>query len=186
MKHPSTRELFSYWNARRGSHPAPERSEIEPGAIRRILADVFLLGREPGEKTRIRLAGTRVCALFGRELKGVAFIDLWDADSRALIQDGPQHIRAETEGCVGAASARTSGAELIHLELLLLPLRHRGTLDARAIGSLVLLGQESWLGGDHIEAMTLEHCRYVGAMPQVVTSPASVRGGLTVYHGGRR
>jgi len=39
VKHPSVRELYRYWNAQRGLRAAPERSDIEPGAIRRALAD---------------------------------------------------------------------------------------------------------------------------------------------------
>ena len=31
MKHPSNRELFAYWNEKRGPRPAPDRAEIEPG-----------------------------------------------------------------------------------------------------------------------------------------------------------
>src|SRR5882724_4487529 len=73
MKHSSTRELYNYWNLRRGSRAAPERSDIEPGAIRRVLADTFMLSFDPQGGHPFRIAGTRVCALFGRELKGNAF-----------------------------------------------------------------------------------------------------------------
>src|SRR6202008_4456889 len=43
MKPPSNRELFEYWNLRRGERLAPERGDIEPGAIRSILGDTFVL-----------------------------------------------------------------------------------------------------------------------------------------------
>src|SRR4051812_35751029 len=43
MKHPSVRELYHYWIAQRGLRAAPERSDIEPSAIRRALADTFIL-----------------------------------------------------------------------------------------------------------------------------------------------
>jgi len=43
MKHPSTREFFAYWDDRRGDARAPDRSEIEPGAVRELLADIFVL-----------------------------------------------------------------------------------------------------------------------------------------------
>ena len=70
MKHPSNRQLFEYWTKRRGRRSAPERGEIEPGAIRHVLADTFILAFETGAGHPFRIAGTRVCALFGRELKG--------------------------------------------------------------------------------------------------------------------
>ena len=74
MKHTSTRELFAYWDRRRGRRPAPERGEIEPGPIRRVLGDTFILSFDEPAGHPFRLAGTRVCALFCRELKGEGFV----------------------------------------------------------------------------------------------------------------
>ena len=70
MKHAASRELYAYWEERRGQRPAPERADIEPGAIRQALSDTFILELEAADGHSFRLAGTRVCALFGRELKG--------------------------------------------------------------------------------------------------------------------
>ena len=93
MKHPSIRELFDYWNKRRGGRPAPERGEIEPGAIRHVLADTFILAFDAGAGHPFRIAGTRVCALFGRELKGAAF---WTCGRREPGRGGrPAHHRGQ-------------------------------------------------------------------------------------------
>ena len=70
MKHAASRELYAYWQEKRGARPAPERTDIEPGAIRAVLADAFILALDRGAGHPIRLAGTRMCALFGREIKG--------------------------------------------------------------------------------------------------------------------
>src|SRR5215204_4458470 len=43
MKHATTRMIFGYWDALRGERSAPERGEIEPGEIRHVLADTFVL-----------------------------------------------------------------------------------------------------------------------------------------------
>jgi hypothetical protein len=67
MKHSSIRELFDYWNERRGRRAAPERGDIEPGDIRGVLADTFILAFDAPASHPFRIAGTRVCALFGRE-----------------------------------------------------------------------------------------------------------------------
>ena len=77
MKHPSNRELFEYWNERRGTRPAPERADIEPGAIRHVLGDTFVIEVNRTDNHLFRLAGTRLCALFGRELKAESFTRLW-------------------------------------------------------------------------------------------------------------
>jgi hypothetical protein len=65
MKHPSIRRLFDYWNERRGARLLPRREDIEPEAIRCVLADTFILSFAPTVGHPIRVAGTRVCALFG-------------------------------------------------------------------------------------------------------------------------
>jgi len=75
MKHAASRELYAYWEAKRGTRPAPERAEIEPGAIRGILSDTFILALDRGLGRPVRLAGTRVCALFDREIKGVGLVN---------------------------------------------------------------------------------------------------------------
>jgi hypothetical protein len=77
MKLATTLELFAYWNRARAGKLAPDRADIDPGAIRRALGDTFILAFERPNGHRFRLAGTRVCALFGQELKGQSFLTLW-------------------------------------------------------------------------------------------------------------
>jgi hypothetical protein len=105
MKHPSIRELFDYWNDRRGNRLAPERADIEPGAIRRVLADTFILSCEPHRGHPFRIAGTRVCALFGRELKGKSFLDLWSVARRNDMRTLLAIVAAQSGGMVARASA---------------------------------------------------------------------------------
>jgi hypothetical protein len=85
VKHTSTRLLFDYWNRQRGERSAPTRSEIDPAAIRHVLGDTFMLAADFIDAIRFRLAGTRVCALFGREIKGEGFCALWSGASSAQI-----------------------------------------------------------------------------------------------------
>jgi hypothetical protein len=105
MKHASSLELFAHWQDRRGARMAPERAEIDPGAIRKALGDAFLLGQDGEADPAFRLAGTRVCALFTRELKGEAFIALWQPDDHAAIRDLLAIVADEMVGVVAGASA---------------------------------------------------------------------------------
>ena len=66
--------------------PAPARAEIDPVAIRHALGDTFILAADFAGELRFRLAGTRICALFCRELKGEAFGALWGEASRESIE----------------------------------------------------------------------------------------------------
>src|ERR1700683_1294430 len=122
MKHAASRELYTYWEALRGRRPAPQRAEIEPAAIRQVLSETFIITLDRGAGYPFRLAGTRVCALFGRELKGESFLGLWDEMSRKTVRDLLNLLTSETVGTVAGVTAQSSDGESLDLELLLLPL----------------------------------------------------------------
>jgi len=43
MKHPSSRAFFAYWDKKRGTARAPDRSDIDPAGVRELLGDIFVL-----------------------------------------------------------------------------------------------------------------------------------------------
>jgi len=86
MKHPSSREYFAYWDDKRGAALAPDRSDIEPSALRDLLADIFVLSYDREAGFPFRVAGTRVCALFGRDVKDTSFAALFDTEARREIE----------------------------------------------------------------------------------------------------
>jgi hypothetical protein len=190
MRHPSIRDLFDYWNLRRGRRAAPDRADIEPGPIRRVLADTFILSFDETAGHPFRIAGTRVCAVFGRDLKSEGFLDLWAADSREQMRDLVNVVVTETVGVV--ASAHGSSAGTTHdLELLVLPLTHRGRTNARVLGALAPRDATFWLGTCTLGNLTLGTPRYLGPglepAPKIVPEqPAGrIRHGFIVYDGGQ-
>src|SRR5712691_12419654 len=86
MKHPSSREFFAYWDDKRGGARAPDRSQIEPGAVRELLGDIFVLSYDATSGHPFRVAGTRVCALAGCDLKDRSFSALFAPDARREIE----------------------------------------------------------------------------------------------------
>ena len=83
---------------------APERADIDPTAIRHALGDTFMLAADFVDQLRFRLAGTRVCALFCREIKGEAFAALWSETSRKSIEDLLAIVTNETMGAVAGVT----------------------------------------------------------------------------------
>ena len=84
MKHASSRQLYEYWSRLRGNRMAPERSDIDPSEIRQILGNTFILEvRHPIDYV-YRLAGTRICSAYCRELKGQEFLPLWPGTGRRI------------------------------------------------------------------------------------------------------
>jgi len=191
MKHPSVRELFDYWNLRRGRRAAPDRADIEPAAIRRVLADTFILSFDQAAGHPFRIAGTRVCAAFGRELKNESFLNLWSVESRPPARDLLTVIGNEAIGAVASARGTSTLGSTHELELLLLPLSHRGRIDARVLGALAPRGTSSWLGAGTLGRLTLGTHRYLGAdsaqSPPIapVRPEGRIRHGFVVYDGGQ-
>ena len=190
LKHPFTQQLHAYWTERRGERCAPERADIDPADIRRILGDSHVLSCDAGEEARFRVAGTKLCALFGRELRGEPFASIWDTDSATAMADIVRIVADEGIGVVAGASAQ-SGEDLhADLEMLLLPLKHNGRIGTRLIGSLAPLTQAFWLGMWPAMPLRLGTIKYV-AQDTVPTSVAGLRAPrpagtrLTVIDGGR-
>jgi hypothetical protein len=188
MKHAASRELYAYWQEKRGSRPAPERTEIEPGAIRGVLADAFILSLDRSARHPIRLAGTRMCALFGREIKGESFLDLWASSNRATMEGLLSILSDECTGTVAGATGQNEAGESVELELLLLPLSIRRPIFARAIGVLAPLKIPPWLGASPIGSVTIGGRRHVGAAIEKRLMPRFMaprgRRGFLVYNGG--
>jgi hypothetical protein len=188
MKHGSSRELFDHWGDLRGARAAPDRADIDPGAIRKALGDAFLLGLEPGENPAFRLAGTRVCALFGRELKGERFVELWHEQARPSVRELLTMVAEEVVGVIAGVSALTRDGLRVDLELLLLPLRHRVRGQGRMIGTLAPLDPPFWIGATSLRSLRLGIWRQLG--PAVEPNrlarlvPGSRPHAFVIYQGG--
>src|SRR5690349_14918405 len=86
MKQRTLQTLYAYWNEVRAGRLAPLRLEIEPSRIAGILAETFMLERIDAANYQYRLAGTRLCELFGSELRGANFLDGWSAPDRTVVE----------------------------------------------------------------------------------------------------
>jgi hypothetical protein len=161
MKHGASRELYEYWNRVRGDERAPHRGAIEPSDIRRILADTFILEVVDRSTHLIRLAGTRVCSIYCRELKGTNFFDLWRADDRSAMATLAAAVSEDGAAAVITLEGKTERHQDIAAELLLLPLRHTGSAFDRVLGSLAVLDRPYWLGSEPVTRQTIASLRLI-------------------------
>ena len=185
MKHVSTRVLFAYWDGLRGERAAPERGEIEPGAIRHVLADTFILDLEEPGRAVFRLAGTRLCALFGGELKGQDFAALWRRQAGNDIDHMLSTVVDDAAGIVGGAVGTTRRGATVNLEMLLLPLRHRGRTNARLLGAISPAIVPSWIGFDPVESLSMLSLRVIRSSGHNDPAQSDRRPHLVVHEGGR-
>ena len=161
MKHPSTRELYDYWQRLRGSRPAPERNEIEPADIRRILGDTFILEVAGQGEYRFRLAGTRVCALYGRELKGKDFLSFWTGKDRDAVATLLAAVSQDAAAAVLGMTGRSAHDRDLPCEVLLLPIRQKDGGFTRIIGSLAPMQDPYWIGIHPIMSQSIASLRLI-------------------------
>ncbi|MBU6463333.1 MAG: PAS domain-containing protein [Bradyrhizobium sp.] len=182
MKHPSNREFFAYWDGKRGAERAPDRSDIEPGALRELLGDIFVLSYDDASFP-FRVAGTRVCALLGRDLKDKSFSALFASDDRRQIEDIVSVVAEELLGVVAGITATAQDGSLSHLELLLLPFNTRAHTPVSLTGLLAPFGSSRSVLSD----FKLTSWRYLAHPPQRFVPRAlkklAIARGLMVYEG---
>ena len=161
MKHSSTRELYDYWQRLRRGRPAPERTEIEPSDIRRILGDTFILEVASRNEYRFRLAGTRVCALYGRELKGKDFLAFWKGKDREAIATLLAAVSQDAAAAVVGMTGRSAHDRDLACEVLLLPIRQPGGGYTRILGSLAPMDDPYWIGIHPIMSQSIASLRLI-------------------------
>lgn len=163
MRHPATQVLYTYWNELRGNRTAPRRLDIQPARIADLLLDTFILERTDGATFRSRLAGTRVAARLGLELKSQSFLSCWGDGDRALLS---HHMVAIAD--LGRVGVFTAEAERLDdrgqwrargqsstFEMIVLPLVHSGETIDRLLCHLVELDPQDASPGGSIRRLRL-------------------------------
>ncbi len=149
----SSTEIWQYWQRIRGLNAAPMRRDVDPGAIRAILPDVFILEHGADGATRFRLAGTRICAAFGRELRGTRLADLWTASARDAIQQELAAVMLREEPAAAEVTGRTGSGQAVNVEVTVLPMRSSGPGSDRILGTLCVHPAGQWLGNDPLASL---------------------------------
>lgn len=147
MRQGGTRDLLAYWNRIRADRPAPAREEIEPSDIRHLLADTFILDVSRAYRTvSYRLAGTRLCAAHGRELKGLGFLVPFAEEHSYRILQTLSRVYDGMSPQLLVLGARTADDRDIEFEMLLLPLKPVADGSCRVLGICTPMETPFWLG----------------------------------------
>lgn len=158
MREHISQALYGYWNDIRAGRLAPKRFEIEPSQIAGMLPDTFILERVDAETSRFRLAGTRICEVFGTEFRGLNIFELVGDEDRITLQRQISVIARQ--GAVGVFTLRcvSDRGNTLDIELLLLPLVHlRDTVD-RFLGAMAVMNRPVWAGHEPlVKTSIVEH-----------------------------
>jgi hypothetical protein len=129
MQQRTNQVLYAYWNDVRGERIAPRRFDVEPSQLGSVLSETFILECGAGQAPAFRLAGTKICDSFGREFRGLEFLDVFRPEDREAITQQLADVQAQ-------------GAVLV--------LNASVALDVRAI---VAIDAPGWLGSVRLPAL---------------------------------
>jgi hypothetical protein len=191
MQQPTSRQLYAYWDRVRNGRVAPRRFEIEPAKIAALLPETFIAECAGLLGYRFRLAGTKICEQFGRELRGADVLSLWEAHDRDAVASLLCNVF--TDAAVGHCVFRAySGTDRqASFELILLPLIHNGETINRVLGAITAIEPPFWVGAEPLlrqEIVELHLHWPDGAPPPAAGSGAEIvrlaRRRFRVFEGG--
>ena len=153
--HPGSRRLFSHWETLRAERAYPTREEFTFDAVKDLMPDMIVLDRDYLRNSyKFRLAGTRVCRLFGETLTGKDVLFGWDHFESDVIAKHLGLALSEYQPALIRMRLKTDTGQVVAGELIALPVQTRGSnriqlmggifafRDVNAIGHAAILGRE--------------------------------------------
>jgi hypothetical protein len=139
-------ELFAYWASLRTGARLPGRADLDPAGIKRLLPTISLIdvladAPRPGLiDYRIRLAGTGLYNVYGREITGRRLAEVYSASAADYWRRELGQVVAERRPVVGAHNLAWRGASHLSLLWLRLPLAADGETVDMILGFDAVVG----------------------------------------------
>lgn len=130
-------DALAYWDGLRNGRLLPSRGDLDPEALIDFLGHSALLERPRPGTIRIRLAGGRLNAIMGLELRGMPLRALFDLNHRSRMVASADAALA-TPSVMLASLAERDGADRPSVQAILLPLTDS---EGEARRALMVLGQ---------------------------------------------
>ena len=134
-------ELFAYWASRRRGAKLPGRRDLDPGDIKRLLPTLSLIDvvREPLD-FRIRLAGTALYDVYGREITGRSLPEVYNSAAADYWRMELAKVVEDARPAVGLHSLAWRGASHLSILWLRLPLASDGGRVDMILGYDAVIG----------------------------------------------
>ena len=137
-------EMFAYWASLRRGGSLPSRDDLHPSGIKRMLPTVSLIDvrrdLEGAIDYRLRLAGTGLYSVYGREITGQSLTDVYGSRAADYWRSELDKVVEERRPGVGCHSLAWRGAAHMSLLWLRLPL----ATDGRNVD--MILGYDAVVG----------------------------------------
>ena len=137
-------EMFAYWASRRQGGRLPGRASIQPDHFKRHLPTISLIdvfGDPPDY--RLRLAGTGLYGVYGREITGQGLEDVYATPAAEYWRAELDKIVESRRPGVGVHSLAWRGSSHLSILWLRMPLASNGRDVDMILGYDVVVGQQS-------------------------------------------
>ena len=140
--HSSLRDLYDYWNRRRGTRQMPARGDLDPIDLKAVLPLLMLVDVVSDERRYVyRLVGTREVEMRGTDPTGKAVKDAFYAESAeesAWYLDQVVRTREPVlyRGTYQPLSTRTQREDVLFLPL---------SQDGKTVNMVMILGHIDWM-----------------------------------------
>ena len=146
-------ELFAYWASLREGARLPGRAHLDPAPIKRLLPTVSLIdvvqapqGKAPAE-FRMRLAGTGLYGVYGREITGKRLGEIYNSAAADYWRVELGKVAAEGRPAVGVHNLAWRGALHLSILWLRLPLASDGERVDMILGFDAVVGMSQAQSG---------------------------------------
>ncbi len=137
-------ELFAYWASRRRGNRLPSRDGIHPSDFKRYLPTVSLtdVSQDP-RSYRLRLAGTGLYGVYGREITGRTLEEIYSATAADYWRTELDHVVEDKRPAVGLHNLAWRGAPHLSILWIRFPLSSNGADVDMILGYDAILGQSA-------------------------------------------
>jgi len=135
-------EIFAYWASRREGGRLPGRESIHPAHFKRHLPTVSLIDVKSDPRDySLRLAGTGLYSVYGREITGRSLGDVYNAAAADYWREELDKIVENRRPGVGVHNFAWRGAGHVSILWLRLPLASNG------VDVDMIMGYDALIGG---------------------------------------
>jgi len=145
-------EVFAYWASLRDGARLPGRRHLDPGDIKRLLPTISLIDvvnrpEGAGPDYRIRLAGTGLYSVYGREITGKRLSEVYNTAAADYWRAELGKVVSERRPAVGAHNLGWRGASHLSILWLRLPLASNGAEVDMILGFDAVIGMNQLTTG---------------------------------------
>ena len=163
--HPGSRTIFRHWEAIRGESPAADREKLDLRQLGQFVSWLFIMERSARTGGYIwRLAGSKVCDLWRRELTGSDVLAGWDRFDFETVRRLLDGVSKNLQPCTLRLRLTTSLGQLIDAEVVALPLRARDG-SIHIFGGIMPFKDAETFGHERIARIELASARTIWTEP---------------------